>query len=225
MNILLVEDDLENAAFVKARVEELGHSIELAAGGRDGLACASNNNYDIIVLDRMLPDLAGTELVKLIRRAGVQTPVLFLTNLSGIDDRVDGLEAGGDDYLVKPYAFSELMARLSALARRSTPLEARVILAAADLEIDLIKRTVHRGGEALDLLPQEFKLLEYMLRNEGRVLTKLMLLEHVWNFHFDPQTKIVETHISRLRAKVDRGRDPELIHTVRGTGYSLCAPV
>jgi two-component system OmpR family response regulator len=224
MNILLVEDDLENASFVKERVEELGHSIELAANGRQGLRYASKNRYDAIVLDRMLPDLGGIDLVKMIRRAGVETPVLFLTNVAGIDDRVEGLESGGDDYLVKPYAFSELMARLGALARRSPSAEVRTILAVADLEMDLIRRSVHRAGNALDLLPREFQLLEYMLRNEGRVLTRTMLLEHVWDFHFDPQTKIVETHISRLRAKVDRGRGPELIHTLRGVGYSLRVP-
>jgi two-component system OmpR family response regulator len=177
--------------------------------------------YDVIVLDRMLPELDGIGLVTRLRRVGVQTAVLFLTNLAGIDDRVEGLAAGGDDYLVKPFAFAEFLARLIALARRPPLGEQKRTLSFADLEMDLVKRTASRAGEPVDLQPREFRLLEYLLRNEGRVVTRKMLLENVWDFTFDPKTNIVETHISRLRAKVDRGRGGELIHTLRGLGYSL----
>ncbi len=221
MKILIVEDDREGAAFLRERLEALGHGVDVALSGPEGLFQASEARYDAIVLDRMLPELDGVSLVKMLRRAGVATPVLFLTNLSGIDDRVEGLEAGGDDYLVKPFAFSEFLARVVALARRPPPSEQRTVLAVADLEMDLIKRTVRRAGASIDLQPREFQLLEYLLRNEGRVVTRTMLLENVWEFHFDPKTNIVETHISRLRAKVDRGQAVELIRTVRGAGYSL----
>jgi two-component system OmpR family response regulator len=180
--------------------------------------------YDVVVVDRMLPELDGLSLVKAMRAAGVSTPALFLTNLSGIDDRVEGLEAGGDDYLVKPFAFTELMARLSALARRPTLGAEPTVLAVLDLEMDLIRRTVRRGGQPIDLQPREFQLLEFLMRSEGRVLTRSMLLEKVWDFHFDTRTNIVETHISRLRAKVDRGQAVPLIQTLRGVGYSLRAP-
>jgi two-component system OmpR family response regulator len=220
MKILIVEDDRENASFLRDRLGELGHAVTVASNGRDGLFEAAEAKYDVVVLDRMLPELDGLDLVRRMRRAGVATPVLFLTNLSGIDDRVEGLEAGGDDYLVKPFAFSEFMARLIALARRP-PLGDGTVLTVADLEMDLIKRTVRRAGAAIDLQPREFQLLEYLLRNEGRVVTRTMLLEHVWDFHFDPKTNIVETHISRLRSKINRGQADELIHTLRGAGYSL----
>lgn len=221
MKILIVEDDCENAAFLKERLEELGHAVGVASNGREGLFLAAEARHDVIVLDRMLPELDGVALVRMLRRAGVATPVLFLTNLSGIDDRVEGLEAGGDDYLVKPFAFSEFLARVIALARRPPLNDDRTVLAIADLEMDLIKRTVRRAGATIDLQPREFKLLEYLLRNEGRVVTRTMLLENVWDFHFDPKTNIVETHISRLRSKIDRGQAVELIHTLRGAGYSL----
>ena len=220
MKILIVEDDPENASFLRDRLGELGHTVTVASNGRDGLFEAAEAKYDVVVLDRMLPELDGLDLVRRMRRAGVATPVLFLTNLSGIDDRVEGLEAGGDDYLVKPFAFSEFMARLIALARRP-PLGDGTVLTVADLEMDLIKRTVRRAGAPIDLQPREFRLLEYLLRNEGRVVTRTMLLEHVWDFHFDPKTNIVETHISRLRSKINRGQAAELIHTLRGAGYSL----
>jgi two-component system OmpR family response regulator len=169
----------------------------------------------------MLPGIDGLGIVKTIRGAGVKTPVLFLTTLGGIDDRVEGLEAGGDDYLVKPFAFAELLARMNALARRSSPTEVQTLLRVADLELDLLKRSVARGGKRIDLQPQEFKLLEYLMRHAGRVLTRTMLLESVWEFHFDPQTTVVETHISRLRSKIDQGFGVPLIHTVRGAGYCL----
>jgi two-component system OmpR family response regulator len=221
MKILVVEDDEGTAAFIVAGLTARGHQPTLA---RDGLAAferAVADAYDVIVLDRMLPKLDGLGVVSLIRKEGVSTPVLFLTNLSGVDDRVDGLEAGGDDYLVKPFAFEELIARLSALARRPTLGAAQTVLRVADLEMDLVAHTVRRGEEAIDLQPREFRLLEFLMRSEGRLVTRKMLLEQVWEFHFDPKTNIVETNISRLRGKIDRGRGPHLIHTIRGAGYAL----
>jgi two-component system OmpR family response regulator len=222
MKILVVEDDGENAYFLRDRLEELGHAVTVASNGRDGLFQAAEAKFDVVVLDRMLPELDGLGLVRRMRSAGIATPVLFLTNLSGIDDRVEGLEAGGDDYLVKPFAFSEFMARLIALARRPPLTADGTVLTVGDLELDLIKRTVHRAGVAIDLQPREFQLLEYLVRNEGRIVTRTMLLEHVWDFHFDPRTSVVETHISRLRAKLGSG-EPEqaIIETVRGAGYRL----
>ncbi|HEY3624342.1 MAG TPA: response regulator transcription factor [Roseiarcus sp.] len=222
MKTLIIEDDEEVAAFVAAGLRERGHEAAIVANGRDGVQRASAEQFDAIILDRMLPEFDGLTVVALLRAEGVATPVLFLTNLSGIDDRVDGLEAGGDDYLVKPFAFEELMARLIALARRpmlggASP----TVLSAGDLEMDLVARTVRRGGEEIDLQPREFRLLEFLLRNEERLVTRKMLLEHVWEFLFDPQTNIVETHISRLRTKIDRGRAASLIHTIRGAGYLL----
>lgn len=221
MKILLVEDDTETAAYVAGSLKEHGNAVEHAAGGVEGVRLALGGQYDVLIVDRMLPGLDGLELVKTVRRAGVKTPILFLTTRSGIDDRVEGLEAGGDDYLVKPFAFSELLARVNALSRRQPLGEETTHLQVADLEMDLLTRTATRSGRVLDLKPMEFKLLEYLVRNAGRVVTRAMLLEKVWEFHFDPQTKVVETNISRLRSKVDRGFGIELIHTVRGAGYSL----
>ncbi|MFI5013949.1 MAG: winged helix-turn-helix domain-containing protein [Hyphomicrobiales bacterium] len=225
MKVLIVEDDRETALYVQQGLEELGHTVDHASNGRDGLLLAAGEPYEVLVLDRMLPGLDGLALVKTLRSAGIKTPVLFLTNVSGIDDRVEGLEAGGDDYLVKPFAFSELTARLTALARRPPLTAEQTVLTVLDLEMDLIRRVVKRRGQTIDLQPREFQLLEYLMRNEGRVVTRTMLLEQVWQFHFDPKTNIVETHISRLRAKIDRGQSVELIHTVRGAGYSMRAPV
>ncbi len=224
MKILVVEDDEETADFIAAGLEARGHEATVARDGREGFERATADRFDVIVLDRMLPQLDGLGVVALMRAEGVSTPVLFLTNLSGIDDRVDGLEAGGDDYLVKPFAFEELMARLNALARRPTLGSSPTVLKAGDLEMDLVARTVRRGGEDIDLQPREFRLLEFLLRSEGRVVTRKMLLEQVWEFHFDPKTNIVETHISRLRTKIDRGRGVSLIQTVRGAGYTLRVP-
>jgi two-component system OmpR family response regulator len=224
VKILVVEDDCDNAAFLVKSLQALGHGVDWAAAGSDGLDRAASERYDAIVLDRMLPQLDGLGVVKALRAAGVATPVLFLTNLSGIDDRVEGLKAGGDDYLVKPFAFTELLARLTALARRPPLADERTVLTVDDLEMDLIRRTVRRDGQMIDLQPREFQLLEFLLRSEGRIVTRTMLLEKVWDFHFDPKTNIVETHISRLRAKIDRGRAAALIHTLRGVGYSLRAP-
>jgi two-component system OmpR family response regulator len=220
MKVLVVEDDAGTAEFIVAGLRARGHEAVVAHDGRAGYERASGDLFDAIVLDRGLPKLDGLGVVALMRKDGVSTPVLFLTNLSGIDDRVDGLEAGGDDYLAKPFAFEELMARLTALARRPTLGAQTTRLKAGDLEMDLVARTVRRRGEAIDLQPREFRLLEYLMRSEGRLVTRKMLLEQVWEFHFDPKTNIVETHISRLRSKIDCG-GPSLIQTVRGAGYTL----
>lgn len=221
MKILIIEDDPETAGYLQTGLREQGHSVECVGNGRDGLLLAAGQPFDALVVDRMLPGLDGLSVLKALRGAGVKTPVLLLTALGGIGDRVEGLEAGGDDYLVKPFAFAELLARLNALVRRPPLNDVPTVLRVADLEMDLLKRSVTRGGESIDLQPREFQLLEYLMRNAGRVTTRTMLLEHVWDFHFDPKTNIVETHISRLRAKVDRGRSRELICTVRGAGYTL----
>jgi two-component system, OmpR family, response regulator len=221
VKILIIEDDPETAAYIANGLREHGHTVDHAENGRDGLFLAAGETYDVMVVDRMLPGLDGLAIVKTIRGAGITTPVLFLTTLGGIDDRVEGLDAGGDDYLIKPFAFSELLARLNALARRPPMASVETALHVADLEMDLLKRTVTRAGQSIDLQPQEFKLLEYLLRHAGRVVTRTMLLENVWEFHFDPQTTVVETHISRLRGKVDQGFDKPLIQTVRGAGYCL----
>ncbi|MFZ5790154.1 MAG: winged helix-turn-helix domain-containing protein [Pseudomonadota bacterium] len=224
MKVLLIEDDSETAAYVAKGLRESGHAVDRAATGRDGLFLAAGETYDVMIVDRMLPGLDGLAIVKTIRHAGIKTPVIFLTTMSGIDDRVEGLEAGGDDYLVKPFSFAELLARLQALGRRPPLNDAPTVLKVADLEMNLLTRRVKRGGEDIELQPREFQLLEYLMRNAGRVVTRTMLLENVWDFHFDPKTNIVETHISRLRAKIDRGRDAGLIQTVRGAGYVLRAP-
>jgi two-component system OmpR family response regulator len=223
MRILLVEDDKRTSDYILKGLGEAGHVADLLADGREALVQGLHETYEVIVLDRMLPGLDGLSVVKSLRAASVTTPVLFLTAVGGLDDRVDGLEAGGDDYLVKPFAFSELMARINALARRPPAQTERTILKVADLELDLIRRTCKRKGETIDLLPREFSLLEVLMRNEGKVLTRTMLLERVWDFHFDPQTSVVETHISRLRSKIDRPFGRALLHTVRHTGYSLHA--
>ena len=223
MRILVIEDDVNAASYVKKGLQEQGHVIDLATNGRDGLFLASGEAYDVMIVDRMLPGLDGLSLVKTVRAAGLKTPVLFLTTMAGVGDRVEGLDAGGDDYLVKPFAFSELLARINALARRPPITQVETVLKVANLEMDLISRKVQRAGRAIDLQPREFRLLEYLMRNAGRVVTRTMLLENVWDFHFDPKTNIVETHISRLRSKIDRGFDTELIETVRGSGYLLRA--
>jgi two-component system OmpR family response regulator len=224
MKLLIVEDDREAAAYLRRALSEAGHTVDVAGSGRDGLLLAAGEPYDVMVLDRMLPELDGLAILRTIRAAGVKTPVLLLTALGGIDDRVEGLEAGGDDYLVKPFAFAELLARVNALARRPPTQEVRTTLEVADLKLDLLKRTVTRAGQRIELQAREFQLLEYLLRHAGRVVTRTMLLESVWDFHFDPKTNIVETHMSRLRGKVDRGFTHELIHTVRGAGYILREP-
>jgi two-component system OmpR family response regulator len=224
MKLLVVEDDRETGAYLKRGLSEAGHTVDLAESGREGLFLAAGEAYDVVVLDRMLPQTDGITVLRTLRATGVRTPVLLLTALGGIDDRVEGLEAGADDYLVKPFAMAELLARLNALARRPPTQDIPAILQVADLRLDRLTRSVSRGGMRVDLQPREFQLLEYLMRNAGRVVTRTMLLESVWDFHFDPRTNIVETHMSRLRAKIDRGRANELIHTVRGAGYCLREP-
>jgi two-component system, OmpR family, response regulator len=224
MKLLIVEDDADGAAYLIKALGEAGHAVDHAAAGREGLLLAAGEAYDVIVLDRMLPQLDGLAILRTIRASGVKTPVLLLTALDGIDDRVEGLEAGGDDYLVKPFAMAELLARINALARRPPPQEQATTLEVADLKLDRLSRSVTRAGARIDLQPREFQLLEFLMRNAGRVVTRTMLLENIWDFHFDPKTNIVETHMSRLRGKVDRGQARELIHTVRGAGYCLRGP-
>jgi two-component system OmpR family response regulator len=224
MKLLVVEDDKEAGGYVKRALSQAGHSVDHVVDGRDGLLLAAAEPYDVIVLDRMLPRMDGLGIVRTIRASGVKTPVLLLTALGGIDDRVEGLDAGADDYLVKPFAIAELMARVNALARRPPPQDAPTALQVADLRLDRLQRTVTRGGARIELQPREFQLLEYLMRHAGRVVTRTMLLESVWDYHFDPKTNIVETHMSRLRSKIDRGRPHELIHTVRGAGYCLREP-
>jgi two-component system OmpR family response regulator len=218
MKILLIEDDRETSAHIVYALNREGHEVELSHDGRDGLAKALAGGHAALVVDRMLPGLDGLSLVRRLREDGHHTPVLFLTTMSGLDDRVE-------DYLVKPFAFPELLARVHAIARRGLRADDSepVRLRAADLEMDLIRRRVQRAGKTIELQAQEFRLLEFLMRNMGRMVTRSMLLEKVWDLHFDPRTNIVETHMSRLRAKVDRGYGPELIHTVRGAGYTLRA--
>ena len=223
MKLLLIEDDARMADFVLRGLKEHGHVADHAADGRNGLFLAAGEKYDALIIDRMLPGLDGLSIIKMLRATGNHVPALFLTTMGGIDDRVEGLEAGADDYLVKPFAFAELLARLGALLRRPPVSDVQTVLRTGDLEMDLLKRAVSRAGTAIELQPQEFKLLEYFMRSEGRVVTRTMLLENVWDFHFDPQTSVVETHISRLRAKIDKGFASELIKTLRGVGYCLRA--
>ena len=224
MKVLVIEDDPETAAYVARGLREHGHVVDVALSGQDGLFLATGGGHDVLVVDRLLPGLDGLGLVRALRETGIKAPVLFLTALGGVGDRVKGLEAGGDDYLAKPIAFAELHARLQALARRPPLSDVQTVLRIADLELDLLRRTVTRAGERVELQPREFSLLEFLLRHADRVVTRTMLLEGVWDFHFDPRTNIVETHVSRLRGKLSRGgRDPELIHTVRGSGYVLRA--
>ncbi|WP_428661273.1 winged helix-turn-helix domain-containing protein [Reyranella sp.] len=223
MKILLIEDDRQTADYIAKGLREHGHVVDKADNGRDGLYMATGEPYDVMIVDRNLPQMDGLSLVKAARASGTKTPALFLTTMGGVDDRVAGLEAGADDYLVKPFAFAELMARVGALARRP-PIVATTSLRAGDLEIDLLARTVTRGGKRIELLAQEFKILEYLMRHAGEIVTRTMLLEKVWDFHFDPKTNIVETHISRLRGKIDKGFDKPLLHTVRGAGYVIRTP-
>jgi two-component system, OmpR family, response regulator len=225
MKVLLIEDDQETSAYVARGLREQGHVVDLAATGRDGLFLATDGGHDVLIVDRMLPGLDGIGLVQALRATGVKAPVLFLTALGGVGDRVRGLEAGGDDYLVKPFAFAELLARINALARRPPLSDAQTVLRVGDLEMDLLKRTVLRSGKSVELQPREFQLLAFLMRNADRVVTRTMLLETVWDFHFDPKTNIVETHMSRLRAKLSQPGGAELIHTVRGAGYILRIPV
>ena len=224
MRALIIEDDVETAGFLAKGLSEGGFVVDVATGGRDGLVHAIAADYDVAVIDRMLPEVDGLAIVEAMRRAGRATPVLFLSAKGEVADRVAGLEAGADDYLVKPFAFSELRARLDALLRRAgQPVEARV-LKVADLEMDLLARQVSRAGRTIDLQPREFKLLEVLLRAAGRVVTRTMLLEQVWDYHFDPQTNVIDVHVSRLRRKIDHGFETPLIQTARGAGYVIREP-
>lgn len=223
MRVLVVEDDERTAGYMVKGLTESGHVVDRAADGHQGLFLATENDYDAIVLDRMLPKLDGLSLLQALRASKVATPVLILSALAQVDDRVEGLRAGGDDYLTKPFAFSELHARLEALLRRPRTIAQQTQLQVGDLVMDLLSRRVTRGGRPIDLRPQEFKLLEYLMRHAGEVVTRTMLFEGVWDFHFDPQTNVVDVHISRLRQKIDKGFDKPLIRTHRGGGYCITA--
>ena len=224
MRVLVIEDDSQLASYLAKAFGEMGASIDLADNGREGLFLAAGNPYDVMVVDRMLPELDGLAIIRTLRASGNPTPVLILSALGEVDHRVEGLRAGGDDYLVKPFAFSELHARIEALMRRSAPGDAPATsLSVADLELDLLKRQVQRSGQPITLQPREFKLLEYLMRHAGQVVTRTMLLENVWDYHFDPQTNVIDVHISRLRAKIDKDFDQPLLQTVRGAGYMIRA--
>jgi two-component system OmpR family response regulator len=223
MKILLLEDDAPTREHVVRSLIQAGHIVDACSEGRDAIFHAIGEPYAVLIIDRMVPAIDGLSVVKAVRAAGVRTPVIFLTAMDGVDDRVEGLEAGGDDYLVKPFAMSELLARVSALGRRPPLGENLTILRVADLELDLLKRSATRAGQRIELQAQEFKLLEYLMQHAGEIVTRTMLLENVWSFHFDPRTNVIESHMSRLRAKVDRGFASELIHTVRGSGYRIDA--
>jgi two-component system OmpR family response regulator len=223
VRILVIEDDKEVASFIRNGLVQAGCNVDHAGNGRDGLFLATTEKYDALVVDRMLPGVDGLTVIRTLRASSNTTPVLILSALGEVDDRVKGLKAGGDDYLVKPFAFSELLARLEALARRAktsadTP---PTTLKCADLELDLLRREVRRAGKPIDLQPREFQLLEFLLRHVGQVVTRTMLLEGVWDYHFDPQTNVIDVHISRLRSKIDKGFERPLLHTVRGAGYRL----
>jgi len=222
MRILIVEDDSNTADFIMRGMRQAGYTLDHADNGKDGLFLALEYPYDAIILDRMLPGLEGLTLLKTLRGAGKNTPVLLLSALGEVDDRVEGLHAGGDDYLTKPFAFAELQARLEALLRRGDVKPAdTAALRLADLELDRLTRSAHRGDRQIELQPREYQLLEYLLLHAGQVVTRTMLLEGVWDYHFDPQTNVIDVHISRLRSKIDRGEERHLLHTVRGAGYCL----
>ena len=221
MRLLIVEDDQEAAQAMIRGLEEAGHESVHAADGQLGLEAAREGGFDVMVVDRMMPRMDGIAMVEAVRRDGDRTPVLFLSALGEIDDRVKGLKAGGDDYLVKPYALAELNARIEALARRHETGSVQTLLKVGELEMDLIHRTVHRAGKEIDLQPREFQLLEFMMRHAGQSVTRTMLLEKVWEYHFDPQTNVIDVHISRLRSKIDKGFDRPMLQTVRGAGYRL----
>lgn len=223
MRVLVIEDDVEAAAYLVKGLKESGHTVDHAADGDDGLTLAMSAPYDVLVVDRMLPKRDGLTVVSTIREQGNETPVLFLSALGEVDDRIKGLKAGGDDYLTKPYAFAELLARIEVLVRRSNPDQVKTKLQVGDLEIDLLARKVTRADTEIDLQPREFRLLEYLMKNADRVVTRTMLLENVWEYHFDPQTNVIDVHISRLRSKIDKNFDVPLLHTIRGAGYSLRA--
>jgi two-component system, OmpR family, response regulator len=221
MHLLLIEDDAEAAEFLAKGLRESGYAVDLAKDGREGLFQATEIKYDLIVADRQLPHVDGLSIVQVLRKNGSAVPVLLLSALGSVDDRIEGLKAGGDDYLTKPFAFGELLARIEALLRRGQGATTVTRLRIADLEIDLLGRTVARGGKQIDLTTKEFQLLEFLARRPGQVVTRTMLLEGVWDLHFDPQTNVIDVHMSRLRAAIDRDFDRQLIHTIRGAGYVL----
>lgn len=223
MRILIIEDDKEAALWLARGLRESGHIVDLAHDGDEGLHLARESVHDALVVDRMLPKLDGLSIIRTLRNDGVQTPVLILSALSDVDERVKGLRAGGDDYLAKPYAFSELLARVEGLGKRKAGEGTETTLRVADLEVDLLTRTVKRGGKVILIQPREFKLLEYLVRNAGHIVTRTMLLENVWDYHFDPQTNVIDVHVSRLRSKIDKGYDEPLLQTVRGAGYMIRA--
>ena len=221
MHLLLIEDDNEAARFMVKGLRESGYSVDHAADGREGLFRATEGQFDLVVTDRMLPHIDGLAIIELMRRKGLTTPVLVLSALGSVDDRVKGLKAGGDDYLTKPFAFAELLARIEALLRRRSSAPQATRLKVEDLEFDLLARRVTRAGREIELTARELKLLEFLMRRAGQVVTRTMLLEGVWDLHFDPQSNLIDVHISRLRQAIDRGTDQPLIHTVRGSGYVL----
>ncbi|MBE9605308.1 response regulator transcription factor [Acetobacteraceae bacterium H6797] len=222
MRILVIEDDAATADYVAKGLREAGHVVEVARDGKDGLFLALSETFDAIISDRMLPGPDGLSILRALRASGKTVPVLMLTALGEVDARVEGLDAGANDYLVKPFAFSELRARLDAMTRQPATAGEPTVLRVEDLEMDLLKRTVRRAGKLVELLPTEWRLLEYMMRRPGQVLTRTMLLEHVWDFNFDPTTNVVDVHVSRLRQKIEHGFDgPPVLQTVRGAGYAL----
>ncbi len=225
MRILVIEDDIETANYIGKGLKEHGHTVDQANDGKDGLFMALENNYAIIILDRMLPALDGLSIIKTLRSSDKQTPVIILSALGEVDDRVQGLKAGGDDYLVKPFAFSELLARIEALLRRGEMKPDTSFLKVADLELDRLTHLVKRAGKTINLQPREYLILEYLMQHADQIITRTMLLESVWDYHFDPQTNIIDVHISRLRNKIDRDFNPPLLQTVRGAGYCLREPM
>ena len=221
MRILIIEDDAETAHYIAKGLAEAGHVADIAGTGKEGLVQALGETYDVAIVDRMLPEMDGLSIVEAMRHSGVDLPVLFLSALGRVEDRIKGLRSGGDDYLIKPFAFSELLARIEALARRGPGTVVDTRLQVGDLEMDLLSRQVWRDGKKIDLQPREFSLLEYLMRHANQVVTRTMMLENVWNYHFDPQTNVIDVHISRLRQKIDRDFNTPLLYTVRGAGYSL----
>ena len=221
MRLLIVEDDRDAADYIARAFREVGHVADQAPDGEEGLALATDRQYDVLIIDRMLPKRDGLSVIGELRAKGIETPVLILSALGQVDDRVKGLRAGGDDYLPKPYSFSELLARVEVLARRRGARGEETVYRVADLELDRLSHMVKRGAKELDLQPREFRLLEFLLRHAGQVVTRTMLLEGVWDYHFDPQTNVIDVHISRLRQKIDKGFEPPLLHTVRGAGYIM----
>ncbi|MGJ8620086.1 MAG: winged helix-turn-helix domain-containing protein [Methylophilaceae bacterium] len=221
MRILIIEDDLEVSAFIAKGLKESRHSADIASNGKDGLFLATTENYDVLIIDRMLPELDGLSIIKTIRALDKPVPILILSALGEVDDRVNGLRSGGDDYLVKPFAFSELLARVEILGRRQLQQKTKTLLQVGDLKVDLMARKVTRNDKLIELQTREFSLLEYLLKHQNQVVTRTMLLENVWDYHFDPQTNVIDVHISRLRSKIDKGFDSSIIQTVRGSGYII----